>query len=602
MATQMPTRTDRVEDCPTPKRNASRMSFMAASKQLYRRRASAFIVLPVLLWHFCLHRDWTFHDASWAIIFPFCCIWLSFDFVIWKCILLSPFEGPEQNELVAGSWGRFHREDLGVVATEWMRKFGGVVHFAGFFGKEELLVTDPLAIQRILVTNCYNYVKPSEMRGRIGRFLGKGVLFVEGDLHKKQRRLMNPSWSAANVKASFPTFLTSAYALRDHLRELVETNTIDPNAFASEDKQHEYASARENENEAVLDVLKKMGLASLEVIGKCGFGYDFNVYSKDDNALADAFTTLIVFAGNKTTPAKILAAKFIQWILNVVPGAGSLPIKQVQAVRGCAEVMERECGQIYEAQKSEVLQAGAEVEGKDFLSGLIKANLSEDPTRKMSDAEVKGQLSTMLVAGEDTSANLLTWILFHLAKDHGHEIQKRLREEIVEARKKAEAEGRGELNDDEIAALPFLDAVVKEALRLEPPVAKIHRQALRRDTLPLSTPIRYIDGTTTSEVTVKKGTKVYISVKAFNCNQEIFGEDADEFRPERWSRTGEQAVGAGVAGAYSSILAVLMETFEFSERDVGGTPIERGSAIVMRPFVATEEELGNRLPLRVTFV
>lgn len=559
--------------------------------------------------------------------------------VLWKickvlyCVKIRPLRSPYQKlpqpprpSSLLGNLAELFKADVGVTPLRWMRTYGGIVPFGGLFGEEWVLVTDPAALTHILVSHCYDFVKSAEVRGRLGRTLGEGLLFTEGDLHRRQRRTMNPSWSASNSKAALPTFYESAYRLRDVLKRAVEQYHVDDGAFANEEKRKAYLAEASGE-QGVLDVMSWLGLSTLEIIGKCGFNYSFEVYSENRKPLADAFKTVSESAGSKLSPAIIIAQRAIHWLLQSVPFAGRLPIKKIQAVKACLDTMDAELGKIYAQQKREVLEAesGTSKLGSDFISLMIKANLSEGKGA-MSDSEVKGQMSTMVVAGHETSSTLLSWILYELAKDPEHSVQQKLREEVTAARKAAVERGDEELSADELLALPFLDAVVREGLRFNPPVAKMERTSLVDVVLPLSTPITLRDGKVINELPLKAGTILYISVSAYNRSTAIFGPDADEFIPERWLRTGEKAVGSGgVTGGYGgmmsfstgprvcigyrfatlevkAILSVLIESFSFQERDIGGTPVEHGWALIMRPLVTGEESLGNRLPLRVTLV
>jgi hypothetical protein len=117
-------------------------------------------------------------------------------------------------------------------------------------------------------------------------------------------------------------------------------------------------------------------------------------------------------------------------------------------------------------------------EKKDLMSLMFKANLQASNKKdKMLDEELMGQITTFvseflfhvsraleangrsqILAGHETSATTLTWILLHLSRDTA--MQQRLRDEIKEANAKAAAEGRSELTAEELTALPFMDALV----------------------------------------------------------------------------------------------------------------------------------------------
>lgn len=81
------------------------------------------------------------------------------------------------------------------------------------------------------------------------------------------------------------------------------------------------------------------------------------------------------------------------------------------------------------------------------------------------------------------------------------------------------------------------------------------RSRARNDTvLPFSEPVRGIDGTLMTEVAVPKGTIVWSNLRGCNTNKAMWGEDASEFKPERWLSPLPQAVqDARVPGIYANL-------------------------------------------------
>lgn len=84
--------------------------------------------------------------------------------------------------------------------------------------------------------------------------------------------------------------------------------------------------------------------------------------------------------------------------------------------------------------------------------GTLTLHLEIDPCYRP-----RANAQTFLLAGHETTSTATTWTLFALAQKH--EIQTKLRNELREARRKALAEGRDELDSRELDALPYLDAV-----------------------------------------------------------------------------------------------------------------------------------------------
>lgn len=72
--------------------------------------------------------------------------------------------------------------------------------------------------------------------------------------------------------------------------------------------------------------------------------------------------------------------------------------------------------------------------------------------------------------------------------------------------------------------------------------------------MPLSRPIRGVDGSIMEQILVPKDTSVMIAIRACNRNKEIWGEDAAEWKPERWlSPLPDKVTQARIPGVYSSL-------------------------------------------------
>jgi hypothetical protein len=91
----------------------------------------------------------------------------------------------------------------------------------------------------------------------------------------------------------------------------------------------------------------------------------------------------------------------------------------------------------------------------------VKANMSEDPSKRMSDAVIMDQVTTFLFAGSDTTALAISWCLHLLSLNS--EVQERLRQELISTAYKCRSPT---LDACTVESLPLLDAVVRETLRI----------------------------------------------------------------------------------------------------------------------------------------
>ncbi|KAJ7684337.1 cytochrome P450 [Mycena polygramma] len=173
---------------------------------------------------------------------------------------------------------------------------------------------------------------------------------------------------------------------------------------------------------------------------------------------------------------------------------------------------------------------------------------------------------------------------------------------------------------DELNSLPYLESVVREVLRVHAPVTFLDRLAMEDDVLPLSKP--YIDkaGNAHDTLMIPKGQIIHMPILSVNTDPEIWGDDAAEFRPERWEKVPGAASGIPSVWAnlftffagpnncigfrfslveFKALLFTLIRAFEF-ESAVPAGGIGPTSFGLQAPLVLAEPEKGTSLPLILT--
>lgn len=83
-------------------------------------------------------------------------------------------------------------------------------------------------------------------------------------------------------------------------------------------------------------------------------------------------------------------------------------------------------------------------------------------------------------------------------------------------------------------------------------LGSMYARAVADAVLPLSVPITGVDGTLMHSITVPKGTSIYLGTVAANLNTEVWGEDALQFRPERWTNGKAESVTTKLPGVYGN--------------------------------------------------
>ncbi|KAA8533721.1 hypothetical protein F0562_031238 [Nyssa sinensis] len=153
----------------------------------------------------------------------------------------------------------------------------------------------------------------------------------------------------------------------------------------------------------------------------------------------------------------------------------------------------------------------------DLLGLLLKESHADGLLGKaLTTRELVDECKTFFFAGHETTALALTWTLLLLAMNP--EWQDQLREEIKEV------VGDGGVDVTKLAGLKKMGWVMNEVLRLYAPAPNVQRQA-RGD-------IRVDD------VTIPDGTNMWIDVVAMNHDMALWGDDVNEFKPERFKDDG----------------------------------------------------------------
>ncbi|KAG6893954.1 hypothetical protein C0992_008024, partial [Termitomyces sp. T32_za158] len=326
-----------------------------------------------------------------------------------------------------------------------------------------------------------------------------------------------------------------------------------------------------------VDVLHWMSRAALEMIGQSGLGYSF------DPLVEGTPPHPFCGAAKAFAPTVSSLAFEIQYLLPIIVKTGfprfwrwlvdHAPSRRLRAMRDMVDTWDQTTKEILQL-KTKALMEGDESlanqigQAKDLLSILMKANMETSEKDKLTDKEVLGHVSnpisidsidtspthqlTFVFAATDTTSNALSRTLHTLALHP--EAQERLRAEVVEARQAH----NGDIPYDNLVSLPFLDAVCRETLRLHAPVPRASRISRQDILLPLSTPIKGVDGREMESILVPRDTKILISILNANRDPLLWGPDSLEWKPERWLGPLPEALHeAHMPGIYSHLLTFL---------------------------------------------
>jgi cytochrome P450 len=352
---------------------------------------------------------------------------------------------------------RFRKDPLAYF-EKLAREFGDVSRFR--LGREHIVfVNHPEFIRNILVTNCNNFTKGRAFF-RAGGLLGQGLLTSEGEFHRRQRRMVQPAFHARRIAAFAEVMTKHAKRMRSRWG-----------------------------GGATLDVSREMMRLTLAVVAETLFGADLE---SDTTEIGVALTATMNTLSMKMFPVgKVL---------------GRLPLPGIRRVQAGREKLDEIVyGLINERRKSPQ-------EHDDLLQMLLDAQDEEDSTARMTDKQVRDEAMTMLLAGQLTTANTLTWTWYLLSKHQ--EVENRLHKELDHVLNSR----LPELGD--LEALSYTKKIIIEALRLYPPQWMMTRRALND----------YQAG----DYVVPAGSVVVVSQYVIHRDARYFPEPL-RFAPERWT-------------------------------------------------------------------
>ncbi|KAH7096526.1 cytochrome P450 [Auriculariales sp. MPI-PUGE-AT-0066] len=420
---------------------------------------------------------------------------------------LRRLRGPRSNDTFSGGHltAMMTAED-NAVQRAWVKEYGCTLAARGPLRKWMLVTMDPRAIQHVTFAS-HIYQKPPQSVGLIEAFLGNSVLISEGKEHRNQRSILNPAFGLPNLRVMFEVFVEKSTELRDIWM----------------------AKCNEAGGPATFNCMDTLSHVTLDIIGKAGFGYEFNALSGSQSELGTQLE--ILFRQDLSDEALTRSH-----IPDLLPRLGFSIPSDVKARQVGKVKLDAISKGIVEDKKRTILASlgtsgklvKENVAGKDILSLLMQANLAEDlpADRRLPDSGVVSQIPTLLIAGHETTANTMSWAMYSLAIQPS--VQKKLREELLEI-------GGDAPTLDALNTLPYLDAVVRETLRLYGVVTFVMRQALADDVIPLSQPVTLKNGDVVTQIEISKGDMVNIPIHLVNRDDSVWGRDANQFRPERWS-------------------------------------------------------------------
>ena len=358
------------------------------------------------------------------------------------------------------------------VLDRWANEFGTL--FAFELGRRPVVViADPELIQTILRNRPKSYRRLGTIEPVFNEMGITGVFSAEGEDWKRQRRLTAHALDANHLRQFFPTLMKVTERLRN-----------------------KWATAADKERTG--DVQQDLMRYTVDVTTNLAFGYDMNTLETEGDVIQEHLEKIFPMINRR------INAAFPYWRYFKLPADRALD-RSLVAIR--------ETIKGFVTRGRERLAQNPEL--ADHPANLLEAMLGarDEGGSAFTDEEIYGNVLTMLLAGEDTTANTMAWVL-HFMIEHP-EVQTRMATEASHV-----VGGAGFLAQIQDAdQLNYIEAVTHETMRLKP-VA----------------PILFLESIEDVEfggVAVPAGTALML-LTMHGGLQEAHFTAAHQFRPERW--------------------------------------------------------------------
>lgn len=283
------------------------------------------------------------------------------------------------------------------------------------------VVNHPDHIRHVLKDHHSNYVKSADYK-ELKPILGDGLLNSEGDLWKRQRKLISAEFTHEKIRQQGKMMVEAA----------------------------ERVAKKWENQEGVFDIAADMMALAFDIAGNAFFGADLGSNSEIvGGAFADA------------SEASTIRMISLFKLPMAFPTANNRRYKR--AIRTLDKI-------IFET----IDHRRHSAEGRhDLLSRLLSASTAEG--KPLSSKLLRDELSTFIIAGHETTALALTWTWYLLAQNT--RVREKLKQELTQV-----LSGRSPTVED-LVHLPYNRAVVQESMRLYPPAPAVSRMPLHDDVI-----------------------------------------------------------------------------------------------------------------------
>jgi cytochrome P450 len=352
------------------------------------------------------------------------------------------------------------------------KRFGPLMRV--YFGRRAVLViANHATVSAVLRERPGSFRRPS-VTSQVSAELGglPNVFNAEGANWRNQRRMVMAGFAPKPINTYFPALVTVALRLQ---------------------RRWDAAAAAGR----AIDLSADLKRYTVDIIAGLAFGQDVNTLEAGENVIQQHLDQILPGIARRS--------------LSIIPYWRYFKLPQDRKLERSSAALKAAVFDVI-AQARQRMQTNPTL--RDKPSNLLEAMIvaADQPDSGVNNDTVAGNVSTMLLAGEDTTANTIAWLLHLLHRNP--ETLKKATEEV-----KRVAPNCAAFTIEQIDALSYVDAAIQEAMRLKPVGPFM--------------PLEAVADTSVEDVFVPKGTTVWCVLRHDSVDEKYF-QNSRQFVPERW--------------------------------------------------------------------
>jgi len=391
---------------------------------------------------------------------------------------------------------------------DYYREYGGVYNL-GAGPKWFVVVSDPVAVRTMFKDQADSFSK-GILTDIMEPIMGDGLIPANKETWAKRRPVIGAGFHGAWLKHMCGLFGASAMRLADKLDAAAESG-------------------------ATVELEGELYAMALDVIGKAVFNYEFGALKQETPLIKAVYRVLRESEHRSTFPLQY-------W---QIPGAMDIVPRQKQFKEDMKMINDELSVLIKNAIETRNEEDLEDIERRDYSktedASLLRF-LVDIRGDEATSTQLRDDLMTMLIAGHETTAAVLTWTLYLLAQ------HPEIAEDAVQEINACVSDENGVPTPEEVRKLEKVRMILAEGMRMYPAPPILIRRAIKDVTLPR--------GGMGKEITLKAGTDCFVAVWNLHRSPDLW-ENPEKFDPSRFSRRFENPAIEGWGGLNPDLMSGL---------------------------------------------